>query len=108
VGRGQSIALLLVSVGGGIAQLIFLRWADAHMAKDAELKIAGPAFLIYIALVAIVMLRFVRTKMRARMTCPQCGAPLDDNSVRIAAATGRCDRCGGQVIAPEESKIASP
>ncbi|HEU5179907.1 MAG TPA: hypothetical protein VFW45_03880 [Candidatus Polarisedimenticolia bacterium] len=108
IGWKESLALLVVSVGGGVAQLIFLRWADAHMANGPKLRIAGPAFLVYIALVAILMTQLVRAKLRARIACPQCGAPLGDDSLRIAAATGRCDTCGGQVIAQEQGKIASP
>lgn len=108
IGWKESLALLVVSVGGGVSQLIFLRWADTHMANAPKLRIAGPAFLVYIALVAILMTRLVRAKLRARIACPQCGARLDDNSLRIAAATGHCDTCGGQVIAQEQGKIASP
>ncbi len=107
IGLKESLALLVVSVGGGVAQLVFLRWADSHMAKAPKLRIAGSAFLVYIALVAILMVRLVRAKLRARIACPQCGAPLGDDSLRIAAATGRCDTCGGQVIA-QEGEIASP
>ena len=30
--------------------------------------------------------------------CPSCGSKLKDLSARLALATGRCDRCGAQVI----------
>ena len=94
-----SLPLLIISVGGGVAQLIFLRWADANLARTPRAQIAGTAFLVYMALVAYLLVRFIRVRSRARPVCPQCGVALDDSSVRIAAATGRCDTCGGVVIA---------
>ena len=106
--RRESLWLVIFSVGGGVAQLIFLRWADVHLARGPKDLIAVTAFLVYMALVATLLVRFVLVRNRARPVCPQCGAPLGDDSLRIAAATGRCDTCGGQVIAEGDGKIASP
>ena len=97
--RRVSLPLVVFSVGGGVAQLIFLRWADAHLERTPKLQISGSAFLIYMAVVGYLLVRMVRSRNRSRPVCPQCGAALDDDSLRIAVATCRCDACGGQVIA---------
>lgn len=97
--RRVSLPLVVFSVGGGVAQLIFLRWADEHLARAPKDLIAVSAFLIYMAVVGYLLVRMIRSRGRFRPVCPQCGAALDDDSLRIAAATGRCDACGGQVIA---------
>jgi hypothetical protein len=90
--------LAIVSVGLGVAQLVFVRWADAHLAKERGTPIAGVAFLVYIALVGWVLWRMQRRTAAVRPRCPQCGRRLEGLSERVAAATGRCDACGGQVI----------
>ena len=98
VERRDGLLLALVSVGGGVAQLLFIRWADAHLAHPSEIAIAGPAFLAYLAVVGALLWRFQRRRQAARPKCPQCGVALEGLSERVAAATGRCDACGGQVI----------
>lgn len=59
--RRAAVPLLIGSVGLGVAQLLFITWADRRWARPA--------------------------------------ARLSDLSERVAAATGRCDACGAQVIA---------
>ena len=96
--RQGSRLLAVVSVLLGVAQLLFLRWADLHLERSPKLLIAGVAFLAYAAVVAGLLGRMVRRRAAARPRCPQCGISLGDESARIAAASGRCDACGGQVI----------
>jgi predicted RNA-binding Zn-ribbon protein involved in translation (DUF1610 family) len=98
VERWDGRVLAIVSVGLGAAQLLFLRWADVHLDRSRRIAIAGLAFLAYVGLVCWLLWRLDRRRRAARPKCPQCGVPLQDLSERVAAATGRCDACGGQVI----------
>jgi predicted RNA-binding Zn-ribbon protein involved in translation (DUF1610 family) len=90
--------LAFLSVGLGVVQLLFLRWADLHLERGPRLAIAGGAFLAYAALIGVLVWRMDRRTRSARPTCPQCGVMLKGMSERVAAATGKCDSCGGQVI----------
>jgi hypothetical protein len=90
--------LAIVSVGLGVAQLVFVRWADAHLEKNTGTTIEGLVFLVYMALVGWLLWRMQRRTAAVRPRCPQCGRKLEGLSERVAAATGRCDACGGQVI----------
>lgn len=98
VERRAGTVLAVVSVGLGVAQLVFLRWADVHLERDLKIGIALPAFLAYIAVVGWLLWRFERRRREVRPKCPRCGAVLENLSQRIATATGRCDACGGQVL----------
>lgn len=91
--------LALVSVGLGVAQLIVFRWVDARFAHSLAVAIEGGTFLAYLAAVAGLLWQMQRRLRAVRPTCPQCGVVLKDMSERVAAATGRCDSCGGQVLA---------
>src|SRR5262249_4429102 len=94
----EGLRLAAVSVLLGLAQLAFLRWADAHLKHKLEISIAGPAFLLYLLVVGLLLWRYERKRHDAFPKCPQCGIALTDMSARIAMATGRCDSCGGQVL----------
>jgi hypothetical protein len=94
----EGLILATVSVLLGIIQLVFLRWADAHLSHKQEIAIAGPGFLLYLVLVGILLWRYERKRHDAFPKCPQCGIALTEMSARIAVATGRCDSCGGQVL----------
>ena len=94
----EGLFLAAVSVLLGLAQIAFLRWADAHLRHKLEISIAGPAFLLYLVLVGVLLWRYERKRHDAFPKCPQCGIALTDMSARIAMATGRCDACGGQVL----------
>lgn len=96
--RRDSRTLAGVSVALGVLQLIFLRWADAHLERGLKLSIALPAFLIYITLVIVLLWRMERRKRALVPICPQCGIKLIGLSERVAAATGKCDSCGGVVV----------
>ena len=97
--RREGLLLAGVSVGLGVAQLIFIRWADFHLDRSAKLTIELPAFFAYLAIVGGLLWRFTRRIQAARPKCPQCGAHLSELSERVAMATGRCDSCGGQILA---------
>lgn len=98
VERREGLLLAGVSVTLGVAQLIFLRWADHHLDRQTKLAFEIPAFLAYLVIVGGLLWRFVRRINAARPRCPQCGARLTELSERVAAATGRCDSCGGQLL----------
>jgi hypothetical protein len=99
VSRREGRVLGPVSVGLGIAQLVFLRIAEGRLERATVTAIAGVAFLVYLALVVWLIVRMDRRVRAVRPACPQCGKRLHGLSERIASATGRCDACGGQVIA---------
>lgn len=98
VARREGRVLTIFSVGFGLAQLLFLRWAQRKMAREAAMAMAGSLFLAYIIGVGALLWRRERRIRGARLTCPHCRAPLSDSSERVAAATGRCDSCGGQIL----------
>jgi hypothetical protein len=99
-GRG----LALFSVTLGVFQLVFLRWAETQMTRGPRLAIAGGAFLVYLAIVAILVWRMERRVRAERPVCPHCGARLAGMAERVAAATGKCDGCGGQVLAEDAER----
>jgi predicted RNA-binding Zn-ribbon protein involved in translation (DUF1610 family) len=99
VSRREGRVLVPVSVGGGIAQLVFLRSVEGRLDPGVVTTIAGVAFLVYLALVVWLVWRMDRRVRAVRPSCPQCGQRLQGLSERLASATGRCDACGGQVIA---------
>jgi predicted RNA-binding Zn-ribbon protein involved in translation (DUF1610 family) len=98
VSRREGRVLVPVSVGLGIGQLVFLRWAEGRLEPETVTAIAGVAFLIYMGLVIWLIWRMDRRVRAVRPSCPQCGKRLQGLSERVAGATGRCDACGGQVI----------
>ena len=95
--KGRLVAF--VSIVLGAAQLIFIRWADAHLQRRLAVTIEGAAFLAYIGLVGLLIGRMQYALRSTRPLCPQCRVSLKGLSERVAAATGKCDSCGGQVIA---------
>ena len=90
--------LAIVSVGLGVVQLIFIRWIEKKLAHGPAVALEGALFLAYAALIGWLLWQMRRTLHAARLECPQCGALLQGMSERVAAATGRCDSCGGQVV----------
>jgi len=96
--RRGSRVLAVASVAPGVLQLIFLRWADAHLERGLKLSIALPAFVTYITVVVVLLWRMERKKGSFVPICPQCGIKLIGLSERVAAATGKCDSCGGVVV----------
>ena len=98
--RREGRVLAIFSVGFGLAQLLFLRWAEREMAREAAQAMAGSLFLAYIIGVGALLWRMQRRIRGARLTCPHCRAPLSDLSERVASATGRCDACGSGILEP--------
>jgi hypothetical protein len=98
VERREGLVLAAVAVLLGVAQLVYIRWAERSLTHDGVVATAGPAFLLYMGLVVVLLVRMARRIGAARVRCPQCGAALSGMSERVAAATGSCDRCGGRVL----------
>jgi hypothetical protein len=98
VARRDRLILAAFSVGAGVLQLIFLRWADVHLERASRLASALPVFVIYIVVVGILLWRMERRRRSLGPICPQCGIRLMGLSERVAAATCRCDNCGGVVV----------
>lgn len=90
--------LAVVSVGLGVVQLLLIRWFEGQLERRSAVAIEGALFLAYIALVGWLVWRMQRELRAARPTCPDCGVVLQGLSDRVAAATGKCDSCGGQVV----------
>ncbi len=86
------------SVPLGVAQLIFLRWAEGHLPRGPRLAIAGCAFLVYLGVVLILVSRMNRRLQAVRPRCSQCGIALKDVAERVTAQTGRCEACGSRVF----------
>ena len=97
--RREGRRLAAVSVILGIAQLLFLRWADGSLPGTMRRALALSLFLAYMALLGALLWRLQHHLRQAAPTCPECGVLLQGASERVAAATGRCDSCGGRVIA---------
>jgi hypothetical protein len=91
--------LAAASVGLGLGQLLLIRELEARLPRRPAVTIEGVVFLAYMALVAWLLWRLRRRSRLARLVCPRCGASLDELSERVALATGKCDRCGGEVVA---------
>lgn len=97
--RREGRVLVLVSVGLGVAQLLFIAWADSNLDRRTAVPLEGMIFLVYLGLVGWRGFCLQRELRAARPICPHCGARLSEMSERIAVATGKCDVCGGQVVA---------
>jgi predicted RNA-binding Zn-ribbon protein involved in translation (DUF1610 family) len=98
VERQAMRGLAFFAVGLGVAQLLFIRWIETQLEHSRAVAIEGAVFLGYIAIFGWLLWRMQRRGRATRFVCPHCGAVLDDPAERIAAATGRCDSCGGQVV----------
>ena len=98
VNRREGRRLALLSVLLGVGQLVFLRWTEQVLPGPLHRAVAAGLFVGYMAMVGVLLWRLRRHLRLAAPACPQCHAPLQGTSARIAAATGHCDRCGAQVI----------
>lgn len=92
----REIAVIIVVLGAG--QLLFLRWADAHLTRSSKLAIILPAFFAYLLLVIWLLRRLRRRSRTAAPRCPHCGVAMGAVPERVALRTGLCDVCGGRVI----------
>ena len=100
VEQSSSTPLALFAVTLGFGQLYLLRWAKDHVPREHSLLFAGSMFIVYMIGVAVLFFRMLRQRNAAAPRCPQCGVAMREMSQRVALATGKCDRCGGQVIEP--------
>lgn len=82
----------------GLGQLGLIRWLESRFPRSTALPIEAGIFVLYIILVLLAIHRLQRHRRGTAPRCPQCGRPLTEDSLRIAAATGKCDTCGGQVL----------
>lgn len=70
----QSRALAGFSVVGGVAQLLYIRWAEGRFGS-APLAVILPVLLAYGAVVAWGVIRLARTQRRLRQMRDPGGAP---------------------------------
>jgi hypothetical protein len=98
VEQSSGTPLALVAVVLGFGQLYLLRWAKDHVPREQATAFGGAVFVLYIVIVGFLFVRMLRMRAAAAPRCPQCGVSMRDLSQRVALATGKCDRCGGQVI----------
>jgi hypothetical protein len=97
--EGREMRLLaFVAVPLGIGQLVMIRLLEARLERSRAVAIEGAVFLAYMALVGALLWRMLRRLRVSLLSCPQCGVKLRGMSESVAAATGQCDSCGGQVI----------
>jgi hypothetical protein len=97
--EGREMRLLgFVTVPLGIGQLVMIRLLESRLERSRAVAIEGAVFLAYMALFGFLFWRLLRRFRFSLLSCPQCGAKLRGMSESVAAATGRCDSCGGQVI----------
>jgi predicted RNA-binding Zn-ribbon protein involved in translation (DUF1610 family) len=94
----ESWVLALVSVGLGMAQLGFIRWAEPRLPRSTAVPLEAGLFLAYLALVIGLIWRLQRHKRANALHCPHCGQTIQGLTERIVAATGRCDSCGGLIM----------
>ena len=99
VERREGWLLAGVSVSLGLGQLAAIAWMDRHLPRSTRIGIEGAVFLAYTAIVLWLLWRMQRRIRATRTTCPQCHVALSEMSERVAVATGRCDTCGGRVLA---------
>lgn len=93
--------LAAFAVPFGLAQLVVIRWADAHLARQPRLALEGGVFLAYMAVVGALVWRMIWKSRAHALACPLCGVRFEGDAGRAALVTGRCGSCGGDVIAPE-------
>jgi len=104
VERGRAVQkrlerqLAWFAVPGGIGQLLLLRWLKGRYDKATATRIELAVFLVYIVVFIVMFVRTVRAERAATPACPSCGQRFSKMSASLAITTGRCDRCGTQVI----------
>ena len=90
--------LAFFAVPGGLGQLVLHRWLEATYGKGNRTTIELTVFLIYIAIFIVMFTHVIRNERRHAPKCPSCGQRFSKMSASLAITTGRCDRCGAQVI----------
>ena len=95
--KRRSLPLLVVAVGGGLGQLWLHTIIEKRYERPTSQNIELALFSIYMVITVALLVWVVKGDATAPK-CPSCGNKLKDMSARLALATGRCDRCGAQVI----------
>jgi hypothetical protein len=90
--------LALFAVPGGLGQLALHRWLDTTYGKGNSTSIEATVFLLYIGIFIVMFTHVTRSERRTTPKCPSCGQRFSKMSASLAITTGRCDRCGAQVI----------
>lgn len=97
--RRDSVFAAVTSVVLGLASLGFLQWVETVLTGTLRVAVSVGTFAFFIGIVGWVLVRMKRTARRVAVVCPQCEEALQGDAERIASATGKCDKCGGIVIA---------
>ena len=104
--RRQMNQLALIVVPLGVVALAVVSWAERNLAGSPRTILAVAVFLVYLALIGILVLRVKRMESAARVCCPHCSAPLYGVTARVALAIGRCEACTGELFAtPHENGV---
>jgi hypothetical protein len=90
--------LAFFAVPGGLGQLALHRWLDTTYGKGNSSGIELGVFLAYIVIFIVMFVQMFRVERRVTPTCPSCHQRFSKMSASLAITTGRCDRCGAQVI----------
>ena len=90
--------LAYVAVPGGFGQLALHRWLETTYDKPVSTRIELSVFIVYIVIVVFLFVRMNRAERLNTPACPSCGRRFDKMSASLAITTGRCDRCGEQVL----------
>jgi hypothetical protein len=90
--------LVVASVGLGLGQLVFIAWADEHLARRTAVALEGIIFLFYLGVVGVIAWLWQRHQRAVAPRCPHCGRVLQGLSERLVIATGNCDSCGSPVL----------
>ena len=95
--KRRSLPLVVFAVGGGLGQLWLHTIIEKQYERAVSQNIELGLFAFYMVVVGVLLTWLIRGDANTPK-CPACGVKLKDMSARLALATGRCDRCGAQVI----------
>jgi len=74
----------------------------ASVIPPAMETVLGVALIaVMLAAVFALMLGLLRSMRRSGLVCPHCHALLTKDLWPVAVASGRCGRCGGQMVDDE-------
>ena len=97
--RRDSVLAAVTSIVLGLVSLGFLQWMDTVLSDTRRVAVSLVTFALFIGIVGWLLVRMKRTARKVAVVCPQCDEPLQGDAMRIASATGKCEKCGGTVIA---------
>ena len=97
--RSDSIFAAVTSVFVGLGSLGFLQWINPILTRPERIVESLAIFGFFIIIFGWMLIDLKKTSHQAVLTYPQCNTPLEGDTERIAAATSRCKKCGGLVIA---------